>query len=214
MTGNLRWPRRVLLSGESRWVCAARFVKLRKRWDGRMDARPLHYARRGQRYKTQCIRSDGDHCTDFGRNAKRHSEVSFFYKQTILLLKSVHCVNWLMLQWTHWKSCLQRQERLQTSKTLRCVVHSASFGCLRTLIRTDCKARCLLRNSVPVCHAQRRGNVMLTDSVSREDKAVGSVRPYFCPWVFVNVWVMTIARLGLKVKVRVQYLACMGVVTQ
>jgi len=47
--GNARWSRRVLPPGDSRWVCAAHFINVRKKTgqtDRRTDARPLHYAYR------------------------------------------------------------------------------------------------------------------------------------------------------------------------
>jgi len=41
------WRRRVLSPGESSWVCTVSSVNVsKKRWDGRTDARPLHYAYR------------------------------------------------------------------------------------------------------------------------------------------------------------------------
>ena len=45
---NVRWPRRMLTPGESRWVCW-RDKQTDRQKDGRTDARPLHYAFRWTR---------------------------------------------------------------------------------------------------------------------------------------------------------------------
>jgi len=44
---NVCWSRRMLPPGESRRVCAERYIKIRKKTgqtDGRTDSRQLHYA--------------------------------------------------------------------------------------------------------------------------------------------------------------------------
>jgi len=60
LVGNVRWPRRMLPHGKSRWVYDARSIKVRKKTghsidvrkkdkterERRTDASPLHYAHR------------------------------------------------------------------------------------------------------------------------------------------------------------------------